>query len=138
MVPWAKATGARVSSTFGNIETRRTYQQAGAADSRSLLPWAGTNMDEASRMPRILFIASHRPGRSPNQRFRFEQYLDRLRNVGFDCVVSHLVDESDDRILYSKEICAGRWPSCGAASQSDERMWHAWMNSISSSFAARP
>lgn len=59
-------------------------------------------MDEASRMPRILFIASHRPGRSPNQRFRFEQYLDHLRNVGFDCVVSHLVDESDDRILYSK------------------------------------
>lgn len=53
-------------------------------------------------MPRILFIASHRPGRSPNQRFRFEQYLDHLRSSGFDCVVSFLVDESDDRILYSK------------------------------------
>lgn len=53
-------------------------------------------------MPRILFIASHRMGRSPNQRFRFEQYLGHLERQGFECVLSPLVDESDDRMLYAK------------------------------------
>jgi len=53
-------------------------------------------------MPKILFIASHRPGRSPNQRFRFEQYLGHLERNGFQCTVSHLVEESDDKFLYQK------------------------------------
>ncbi|MCB0764386.1 MAG: glycosyltransferase family 4 protein [Flavobacteriales bacterium] len=53
-------------------------------------------------MPRILFIASHRPGRSPNQRFRFEQYLSFLERNGYACELSYLVEEADDRILYRK------------------------------------
>lgn len=52
-------------------------------------------------MPRILFIASHREGRSPTQRFRFEQYFGHLRRNGMECVLSPLVSEADDRILYS-------------------------------------
>lgn len=51
-------------------------------------------------MPSILFVASHRPGRSPNQRFRFEQYLEHLRANGFQCEVSYLVEASDDSFLY--------------------------------------
>lgn len=53
-------------------------------------------------MPRILFIASHRPGRSPNQRFRFEQYLGHLEREGFECELSYLISEADDRMLYKQ------------------------------------
>ncbi len=51
-------------------------------------------------MPRVLFIASHRLGRAPGQRFRFEQYMEHLERNGFQCVLSPLVSEDDDRILY--------------------------------------
>ncbi len=51
-------------------------------------------------MPRVLFIASHRPDRSPGQRFRFEQYLSALEANGWQCDHSHIVTEEDDRILY--------------------------------------
>lgn len=51
-------------------------------------------------MPKVLFIASHRPGRSPNQRFRFEQYMSFLRQNGFQCELSYLVSEADDRYFY--------------------------------------
>lgn len=51
-------------------------------------------------MPSILFVASHRAGRSPNQRFRFEQYLAHLEANGFRCELSHLVEASDDSFLY--------------------------------------
>jgi glycosyltransferase involved in cell wall biosynthesis len=51
-------------------------------------------------MPRILFIAQHRPDRSPGQRFRFEQYLGHLERNGYRCEVSPIVSEADDRILY--------------------------------------
>lgn len=53
-------------------------------------------------MPSVLFIASHRPDRSPGQRFRFEQYIGALEAAGWTCVHSHLVSAEDDRILYSK------------------------------------
>ena len=53
-------------------------------------------------MPSVLFIASHRPDRSPGQRFRFEQYIGTLEAAGWTCVHSHLVSAEDDRILYSK------------------------------------
>lgn len=53
-------------------------------------------------MPRVLFIASHRPERSPGQRFRFEQYLSALERDGWSYDHSHLVTAEDDRILYSK------------------------------------
>jgi glycosyltransferase involved in cell wall biosynthesis len=52
-------------------------------------------------MPKILFIASHRPDRSPAQRFRFEQYLGYLKQNGFDYDFSYLISEKDDRIFYS-------------------------------------
>lgn len=52
-------------------------------------------------MKRILFVAMHRPERSPSQRFRFEQYLDYLRQNGFDSDYSYLIDAADDKVLYS-------------------------------------
>ncbi|MBK6542327.1 MAG: glycosyltransferase family 4 protein [Flavobacteriales bacterium] len=51
-------------------------------------------------MPKVLFVASHRPGRSPNQRFRFEQYRDYLATHGFQSELSYLVEEADDRYFY--------------------------------------
>jgi glycosyltransferase involved in cell wall biosynthesis len=51
-------------------------------------------------MPRILFIAPHRPHRSPSQRFRFEQYLDIFKQNGFECDHSFLISEKDDRYFY--------------------------------------
>lgn len=51
-------------------------------------------------MPKILFIAAHRPGRSPSQRFRFEQYLSYLKKNGFDYDFSYLISEKDDAIFY--------------------------------------
>lgn len=50
---------------------------------------------------KILFLVAHRPGRSPGQRFRFEQYLDYLTRNGFECKVSFLIDKNDDKIFYS-------------------------------------
>ena len=51
-------------------------------------------------MPRILFIAAHRPDRSPSQRFRFEQYFSFLKQNGFDYDFSFLISERDDKIFY--------------------------------------
>jgi len=51
-------------------------------------------------MPEILFIAAHRPGRSPSQRFRFEQYFDYLAENGWNCRLSYLLSEKDDKIFY--------------------------------------
>jgi len=51
-------------------------------------------------MPRILFVAAHRPERSPSQRFRFEQYMKYLEQNGFECDFSWLVSPSDDLFLY--------------------------------------
>lgn len=51
-------------------------------------------------MPRILFIAPHRPHRSPSQRFRFEQYLPFLKENGFDYDYSYLISEKDDKYFY--------------------------------------
>ena len=50
--------------------------------------------------PRILFIAAHRPNRSPSQRFRFEQYFDYFREEGFDCDLSYLISQKDDGFFY--------------------------------------
>ncbi|MCH7535870.1 MAG: glycosyltransferase family 4 protein, partial [Bacteroidetes bacterium] len=54
---------------------------------------------------KILILANHRKDRSPGQRFRFEQYIDFLNNNGFQCELSAMLDEEDDRIFYSK----GNW-----------------------------
>ncbi len=52
-------------------------------------------------MPKILFIAAHRPNRSPSQRYRFEQYFDFLRAKGYECELSNIISESDDKLFYS-------------------------------------
>lgn len=53
-------------------------------------------------MPKILFIATHRPNRSPSQRFRFEQYLEFLKNENWDYNFSFLISEKSDTIFYQK------------------------------------
>ena len=53
-------------------------------------------------MPRILFLTVHRADRSPSQRFRFEQYLPYLRQNGFECTHSFLLNPEDDKTFYSK------------------------------------
>ncbi|MEI6852487.1 MAG: glycosyltransferase family 4 protein [Bacteroidota bacterium] len=53
-------------------------------------------------MKRILFLVAHRQGRSPGQRFRFEQYLGFLQQNGFSCEISFLLNEQDDAVFYSK------------------------------------
>ncbi|MCB0791833.1 MAG: glycosyltransferase family 4 protein [Flavobacteriales bacterium] len=58
-------------------------------------------MRSSSTKHRVLFIADHRPDRSPGQRFRFEQYIDHLERHGFSCELSYLIDEEDDRMLYA-------------------------------------
>lgn len=67
-------------------------------------------------MKRLLFLAMHRPGRSPSQRFRFEQYLEYLRAHGFECVQSHLLSAADDRVFYSPGGFVGKLRvTCAAA-----------------------
>lgn len=51
-------------------------------------------------MPKILFIAAHRPDRSPSQRYRFEQYFDFLRKNGYECELSFIINEVDDKLFY--------------------------------------
>lgn len=53
-------------------------------------------------MARILFIAPHRPDRSPSQRFRFEQYLDFLKENGWKYDFSYLISKKDDQFFYKK------------------------------------
>lgn len=52
-------------------------------------------------MYKVLFIALHRPGRSPSQRFRYEQYVNFLEQNNFDCSWSYLLNEKEDTIFYS-------------------------------------
>lgn len=51
---------------------------------------------------RILYIAPHRPGRSPGQRFRFEQYFDHFNKNDFEITYSYIVNAWDDKVLYAK------------------------------------
>ncbi|MBP7496402.1 MAG: glycosyltransferase family 4 protein [Bacteroidales bacterium] len=51
---------------------------------------------------KILYIVAHRLGRSPGQRFRFEQYLKYLEESGFNYEISNFLNEKDDKIFYSK------------------------------------
>lgn len=53
-------------------------------------------------MKKVLIICLHRPNRSPGQRFRFEQYLSYLGQHGYDCQLSYLLNEKDDKAFYSK------------------------------------
>ncbi|MCE3279988.1 MAG: glycosyl transferase group 1 [Bacteroidetes bacterium] len=51
-------------------------------------------------MPKILFIAAHRPDRSPSQRYRFEQYFSFLEANGYSCELSYIIDAEADALFY--------------------------------------
>ncbi len=51
---------------------------------------------------KILYIAPHRKGRSPGQRFRFEQFMPFLQENGWSITYSNIVSAKDDAILYTK------------------------------------
>ena len=51
---------------------------------------------------RLLYIAPHRPERSPGQRFRFEQFMQFLESEGFEITYSFLLNEWDDRKFYKR------------------------------------
>jgi glycosyltransferase involved in cell wall biosynthesis len=51
---------------------------------------------------KVLIICAHRPGRSPSQRYRFEQYLPLLEEQGYRFTWSYLLDEKDDGLFYQK------------------------------------
>lgn len=59
-------------------------------------------------MKSILFIDMHREGRSPSQRFRYEQYLGLLRTKGFVIHHSFLLSENDDKLFYSSGNYLGK------------------------------
>lgn len=59
-------------------------------------------LEKSQPKKKILFIANHRLNRSPGQRFRFEQYIPFLTANGYDCTLSSLINEKDDKILYAK------------------------------------
>ncbi len=49
---------------------------------------------------KVLIITPHRPGRSPSQRFRFEQYLPFLEKNGYEFTWSFLISEKVDSYFY--------------------------------------
>ena len=52
-------------------------------------------------MPRILFVAAHRPDRSPSQRYRFEQFTSHWASHGFTHDYAWLIGPEEDRVFYS-------------------------------------
>lgn len=56
-----------------------------------------------------MFLVAHRPGRSPGQRFRFEQYLDFLSANGYDYHISFLISQQDDAAFYSPGHFLGKF-----------------------------
>lgn len=53
-------------------------------------------------MPKVLVISDHRRYRSPSQRYRYEQYISYLEKNGFEFTFSPIINESDDKVFYSK------------------------------------
>lgn len=51
---------------------------------------------------RVLYFTTHRLGRSPGQRFRFEQYLDYLAQHGCENTLSNLLSERNDVVFYKR------------------------------------
>jgi len=52
-------------------------------------------------MPRILFVAAHRPGRSPSQRYRFEQFVPYWEQHGYSVEYAWIISAEDDELFYS-------------------------------------
>jgi glycosyltransferase involved in cell wall biosynthesis len=57
---------------------------------------------QETKKKKILCLLPHRPGRSPGQRFRIEQYIPFLEDNGFEVCISNLISEKHDGILYKK------------------------------------
>ena len=53
------------------------------------------------RMPKVLFIAAHRPDRSPSQRYRFEQFVPYWERHGYTFHYASLISAEDDKKFYS-------------------------------------
>ena len=51
---------------------------------------------------KVLIVCLHAQDRVPGQRFRFEQYLEFLKENGVECVYSNLLEEKDYRYFYKK------------------------------------
>jgi glycosyltransferase involved in cell wall biosynthesis len=54
-----------------------------------------------TRRRSILIASVHPPGRTPNQRFRIEQYVDFLNAEGFDVTFSPVVRSDEYELIYS-------------------------------------
>lgn len=52
-------------------------------------------------MKKVLIVCAHRAGRSPSQRYRFEQYLLKLEQHGYRFTYSYLLDQKTDPLFYS-------------------------------------
>ncbi|HQV51523.1 MAG: glycosyltransferase family 4 protein [Flavobacteriales bacterium] len=59
-------------------------------------------------MLKILFIAAHRPDRSPSQRYRFEQFTPYWEKHGFSHRTAWLLDEADDKKFYASGNLAAK------------------------------
>ena len=57
---------------------------------------------EPSSRRKVLLVCAHRPGRSPSQRYRFEQYIPLLEKHGFEFTFAPLLSAGQDRVFYSK------------------------------------
>jgi len=52
---------------------------------------------------KVLIVCLHAPDRVPGQRFRFEQYLDYLREQGVETTYSNLLEEKDYKYFYGQK-----------------------------------
>ncbi len=60
-------------------------------------------------MPKILFVAPHRPDRSPSQRYRIEQFLEYWTSKGYTYEYAWLINARDDAYFYAP----GNWIAKG-------------------------
>lgn len=58
-------------------------------------------MQHITGMPKVLFIAAHRPDRSPSQRYRFEQFVPYWEQRGYTFEYAWLIDAEDDKRFYA-------------------------------------
>ena len=57
---------------------------------------------------RILFASVHPPGRAPSQRFRFEQYVDFLRDNGLETTFAPVLRPGDYAVVYAPGSLAAK------------------------------
>jgi glycosyltransferase involved in cell wall biosynthesis len=59
-------------------------------------------------MKRVLFIGIHRPGRSPSQRYRYEQFEPYFAQAGYHTTYSYSINAEDDLLYYSAGNLLGK------------------------------